>query len=196
MSERAAVISRKTKETAIEVRLNLDGSGKSKVDSGVPFLDHMLNLLSKHSLYDLEIEAKGDLEVDDHHTVEDVGICLGQAFRESLGAKSGLRRFGSAIVPMDEALAMVAVDISGRGHLVYDVDIPPEMLGTFDTNLLIEFFYAFVNHAAITLHITLMVGRNTHHKVEAIFKALAKALDAATTIDPRVQEVPSSKGQI
>ena len=196
MSERRAVISRKTKETAIEVRLNLDGNGKSKVESGVPFLDHMLNLLSKHSLYDLEIEAKGDLEVDDHHTVEDVGIGLGQALKESLGEKRGLRRFGSAIVPMDEALAMVAVDISGRGHLVYDVDIPPEILGTFDTNLLIEFFYAFVNHAAITLHITLMVGRNTHHKVEAIFKAFAKALDAATTIDPRVAEIPSTKGQI
>ncbi len=196
MSERRGVISRKTKETAIDVKLNLDGQGKADIETGVPFLDHMLTLLSKHSLYDLELKAKGDLEVDDHHTVEDVGICLGQVFKESLGDKKGLCRFGSAIVPMDEALAMVAVDISGRGHLVYDVDIPPEVLGTFDTNLLIEFFYAFVNHAAITLHITLMVGRNTHHKVEAIFKALAKALDAATTIDPRVREIPSTKGQI
>jgi imidazoleglycerol-phosphate dehydratase len=196
MTERVGVIKRETKETSIEVSLNLDGKGKTEIETGIPFLNHMLDLLGKHSLYDLKIKAKGDLEVDAHHTVEDVGICLGQAFRKSLGEKKGIRRFGFSIVPMDESLAMVAVDISGRGHLVYDVEIPAEVLGTFDTNLAIEFFHAFVNHAAITLHIKLLAGRNTHHKIEAIFKALAKSLDIATAIDPRIEEIPSTKGEL
>lgn len=196
MAERSAVINRKTKETAIEVSLNLDGKGKTDIETGVPFLDHMLDLLGKHGLYDLKVKAKGDLEVDAHHTVEDVGISLGQAFKKSLGDKKGIRRFGFSIVPMDESLAMAATDISGRGHLVYEADIAPEVLGTFDTSLIIEFFHAFVNHAAITLHVKLMAGRNTHHKIEAIFKALAKALDAATSFDPRVEEVPSTKGEL
>jgi len=196
MTARVGMVKRETKETSIEVSLNLDGKGKTEIETGIPFLNHMLDLLGKHSLYDLKIKAKGDLEVDAHHTVEDVGICLGQAFRKSLGEKKGIRRFGFSIVPMDESLALVAVDISGRGHLVYDVEIPAEMLGTFDTNLVIEFFHAFVNHAAITLHIKLLTGRNTHHKIEAIFKAFAKTLDVATSIDPRIEEIPSTKGQI
>lgn len=196
MEERRAVIKRDTKETSIEVVLNLDGRGKTDIETGVPFLNHMLDLLGRHSLYDLKVKAEGDLEVDAHHTVEDIGICIGQAFRKALGDKKGIRRYGSSIIPMDEARALVAVDVSGRGHLVYDVDIPPEVLGTFDTGLVIEFFHAFVNHAAITLHIRLIVGRNAHHKIEAIFKALAKALDEATSIDPRVEEVPSTKGEL
>jgi len=195
--DRKSVIKRETKETTIEVILDLDGKGEAEVETGLPFLDHMLDLLGRHSMYNLKIKAKGDLEVDAHHTVEDVGICLGQAFRKCLGEKKGIKRFGSSIVPMDESLAMVALDISGRGHLVYEADIPSEMLGSFDTNLIIEFFHAFVNHAAITLHVKLMEGRNTHHKVEAIFKALAKALDMATTIDPRIaEEIPSTKGEL
>lgn len=196
MTERTAVVKRETKETTIEVVLGLDGRGETDIETGIPFLDHMLDLLGRHSLYDLKIKAKGDLEVDAHHTVEDVGICLGQAFRQSLGDKKGIRRFGSSTVPMDESLVLVAVDISGRGHLIYDAEIPSEMLGTFDTSLVIEFMHAFVNHAAITLHVRLITGRNTHHKIEAVFKALARALDTATSIDPRVGEVPSTKGQI
>ena len=196
MTERTAVVKRETKETTIEVVLGLDGRGETDIETGIPFLDHMLDLLGRHSLCDLKIKAKGDLEVDAHHTVEDVGICLGQAFRQSLGDKKGIRRFGSSTVPMDESLVLVAVDISGRGHLIYDAEIPSEMLGTFDTSLVIEFLHAFVNHAAITLHVRLITGRNTHHKIEAVFKALARVLDIATSIDPRVGEVPSTKGQI
>ncbi len=196
MVDRTAVIKRDTKETVIEISLNLDGKGIADIGTGVPFFDHMLELLAKHGLFDLEIKAKGDLEVDAHHTVEDVGICLGQAFRQSLGEKKGISRFGSATVPMDESLVLVAIDVSGRGHLVYDVDVPAEMLGTFDTSLVIEFLHAFVNHAAITTHVRLITGRNTHHKVEAVFKALARALDQATAIDPRVVEIPSTKGKI
>lgn len=196
MPDRIGVIIRETKETAIEISMNVDGQGATDIETGLPFLDHMLDLLARHGLFDLTIKAKGDLEVDAHHTVEDIGICLGQAFRKSLGEKKGIKRFGSGIVPMDESLAMVAVDISGRGHLIYDAEIPPEVLGTFDTSLIIEFLHAFVNHAAITLHVRLMTGRNTHHKIEAIFKALAKALDIASSIDPRIEGVPSTKGKI
>ena len=196
MAERKAIIKRDTKETAIEIFFAPDGAGKTEIDTGVPFFDHMLDLLGRHGLFDLKIKAKGDLEVDAHHTVEDVGICLGQAFRQSLGDMRGIARFGSAIVPMDESLVLVAIDISGRGHLVYDADVPSEMLGTFDTSLVIEFLHAFINHAAITTHIRLITGRNTHHKIEAVFKALARALDQATAIDPRVAEVPSTKGRL
>lgn len=196
MVERVAVIKRKTKETAIEVSLNLDGKGKTEIETEIPFFGHMLDLLGRHGLFDLTVKAKGDLEVDAHHTVEDVGICLGQAFRKALGQKKGIKRFGSATVPMDESLVLAAVDICGRGHLIYDAEILPEMLGTFDTSLVIEFLHAFINHAAVTLHVRLITGRNTHHKIEAVFKALARALDVATSIDPRVGDVPSTKGQI
>jgi imidazoleglycerol-phosphate dehydratase len=196
MPDRTAVIKRETKETAIEIFLNLDGKGSTEIETGVPFFDHMLDLLGRHGLFDLKIKAKGDLEVDAHHTVEDVGICLGQAVRQSLGDKKGISRFGSATVPMDESLVLAAIDISGRGHLVYDADVPVEMLGTFDTSLVIEFLHAFINHAAITAHVRLITGRNTHHKIEAVFKALARALDQATSIDTRVMEVPSTKGKI
>lgn len=196
MTERESSIKRHTKETNIDLTLKLDGKGKSQVETGIPFLNHMLELLTKHGLFDLEIKAKGDLEVDAHHTVEDVGIALGEAFRKSLGDKKGIKRFGSSIMPMDEALALVSLDISGRSHLIYDVKLPKEAIGTFDTALTHEFLHAFVNHAAVTLHIKLLDGENTHHIIEAIFKGLAKALDAATTIDPRVEDIPSTKGKL
>lgn len=196
MAQRAGSIKRETKETTIEVSLNLDGKGISEIDSRVPFLDHMLDLLAKHGPFDLTVKAQGDLEVDAHHTVEDIAICLGQVFRRNLGDKSGINRFGYSIIPMDEALAMVSVDISGRPHLIYDVDLPIEVVGTFDTTLTADFLHAFVNHAAVTLHIKMLSGRNAHHMIEAIFKGMAKALDMATQIDPRVEGVPSTKGEI
>lgn len=196
MHKRLASVKRETKETQINLSLNLDGKGEVEVATGIPFLDHMLDLLAKHALFDLHLQAKGDLEVDAHHTVEDVGICLGQAFRKCLGEKEGIRRFGYSILPMDEALSIVAVDISGRAHLVYEVELPQEVIGNFDVDLVHEFFHAFVNHAAITLHIRLLAGSNAHHMVEAIFKGLAKALEQAVTLNPRFEGVPSTKGQI
>lgn len=196
MNGRTSSTKRETKETVIEASLNLDGRGKYEVETPVPFLNHMLELLAKHSLFDLVVRARGDLEVDAHHTVEDIGISLGQVFRKSLGDKSGIQRFGFSIVPMDEALAMVSVDISGRPHLVYDVDLPIEVVGTFDTTLTADFIHAFVNHAAITLHIKMLSGRNAHHMIEAMFKGIARALDMATRINPRVGGVPSTKGEI
>ncbi|HAW60613.1 MAG TPA: imidazoleglycerol-phosphate dehydratase HisB [Actinobacteria bacterium] len=197
MTKRESAIKRKTEETEIEVYLNLDGRGETKIDTGVPFFDHMLDLLSKHGLFDLTVKAKGDLEVDAHHTVEDVGICLGQAFRQSLGDKKGIARFGFSIVPMDEALALVSLDISGRPHLIYDVELPIELIGSFDTSLAHEFLHALVNHSAVTLHIKLLSGRNAHHIIEAIFKALAKAMSMAVSLEPRrAGEVPSTKGKI
>lgn len=196
MPERLASVKRETKETQINLNLNLDGKGEVEVATGIPFLDHMLDLLAKHALFDLHLQAKGDLEVDAHHTVEDVGICLGQAFRKCLGQKQGIRRFGFAILPMDEALSMVAVDISGRAYLVYDVELPQEVIGNFDVSLAHEFFHAFVNHAAITVHIKLLNGSNAHHMIEAIFKGLAKALDMAVVVDLRRADVPSTKGKL
>jgi len=196
MAGRRSTVKRKTGETDIELVLNLDGRGNSQIDTAVPFFDHMLVLLAQHALFDLEIRAKGDLNVDSHHTVEDVGICLGQAIKESLGDKRGIKRYGFSILPMDEALACVSLDISGRPYLVYDVDVPAETIGNFDTGLVVEFLRALVNQSGITLHVRLLSGRNAHHVLEAIFKGLAKALDVATTIDPRVEGVPSSKGEL
>ncbi|HDP69866.1 MAG TPA: imidazoleglycerol-phosphate dehydratase HisB [Actinobacteria bacterium] len=194
--QRNSTIKRKTKETDIQIELNVDGQGKADISTGIPFLDHMLDLMTKHGLFDLRVEAKGDLEVDAHHTVEDIGICLGQAFRAGLKDKKGIKRFGYSIVPMDEALAMISVDISGRPHLFFEAEISAEFIGNFDTSLVIEFFHAFVNHFAVTLHVKLLKGRNAHHCVEAIFKGLAKAIDMATQVDPRIEDVPSTKGQI
>lgn len=195
--KRESVINRKTKETNIEVELNLDGTGKTEIETGIPFLNHMLDLFGKHGLFDLKVTAQGDLDVDSHHTVEDVGICLGQTLRQALGDKKGINRYGFAIVPMDEALALASIDISGRASLVYEVDAPIELIGTFDTSLVHEFMHAFVNHAAITLHLKSLAGKNSHHILEAIFKALARALDMATAIDARrADEVPSTKGEI
>lgn len=193
---REATIKRKTQETAIEIFLNVEGTGKASVSTGIPFLNHMLNLFAKHGLFDLTIKAEGDLEVDEHHTVEDVGICLGQAFRQAFGDKVGIRRYGDSITPMDEALVMVAVDVSGRPHLVYDVQLPTRKTGQFDVGLIVEFLHAFVNHAAITLHLKMLSGRNTHHILEAAFKGMALALREACSIDPRAVGVPSTKGEL
>lgn len=196
MAERSSKVERKTSETKIELTLNLDGKGKAEIDTGMPFFDHMLLLFAQHGLFDLEIRAKGDLDVDGHHTVEDVGICLGQAIKKGLGDKQGIRRYGFSILPMDEALVCVSLDISGRPYLVYDVDVPAEMIGSFDTNLTVEFLQALVNQSGITLHIRLMSGKNAHHIVEALFKGMARALDMAIQIDERVEGVPSSKGEL
>lgn len=196
MAERAGVLNRKTEETQIELEFVLDGMGQSNVDTGIPFLDHMLTSLARHGLFDLNLTAKGDLEVDAHHTVEDVGIALGQVFRRSLGDKKGIARFGNSLMVMDEALALVALDISGRSRLEWDANIPAETIGTFETDLVVEFMHAFVNHAAITLHVKVLAGTNAHHIVEAIFKGLARALDMATALDARTSQVPSTKGEI
>ncbi|MDI6799070.1 MAG: imidazoleglycerol-phosphate dehydratase HisB [Actinomycetota bacterium] len=193
---RKGSISRKTKETDIEINLVLDGEGKGDISTKLPFFDHMLDLFTKHGLFDIKLLAEGDLEIDAHHTVEDVGICLGQVFRKALGDKRGIRRYGHSIIPMDEALVMVVVDISGRPHLFFDVDIEAEFIGDFETGLILEFFHAFVNHFAITLHIKLLEGKNAHHCIEAIFKGLARALDKATQVDSRLSDVPSTKGVI
>lgn len=191
---RQAVIKRKTKETNITVELNLDGQGRYEIETGLPFFNHMLELFSRHGLFNLKVFAQGDLEVDAHHTVEDVGICLGQAFKKALGEKKGISRYGHALLPMDEALVLVAADVSGRGQLFYQVDLPIELIGSFDTTLVKEFWQAFVNHAEVTLHLKSLSGYNSHHIIEAVFKGAAKALDAATMIDGRSDEVPSTKG--
>lgn len=193
---RTAEVHRKTAETSIEISLNLDGKGEVEVETGIPFLNHMVALLGKHALVDIVVRAKGDLDVDPHHTVEDVGICLGQAFRQALGSKEAIRRYGFSIMPMDEALVIASLDISGRPHLVYDVQVPAELIGSYDTGLTVEFLHAFVNHAAITLHFKMLSGRNAHHVIEAIFKGLAKALDMAIRTDERVLGVPSTKGEL
>jgi imidazoleglycerol-phosphate dehydratase len=191
---RTATVTRTTRETDITIELNLDGSGTASARTGLPFFDHMLEALGKHARCDLTIVARGDLEVDPHHTVEDTGIVLGQALARALGEKASIRRFGSAIVPMDEALALAALDISGRPHLSFTADIGDELIGTFKTDLVEEFFTAFVNAAGLTLHIQLLAGKNAHHKVEAIFKAVAQALANAIAIDDRIAGVPSTKG--
>lgn len=193
---REAVMERVTKETSIAVRVALDGSGVTDVATGVPFFDHMLDALGRHALLDLSVSAKGDLEVDAHHTVEDVGICIGQAIATALGDKAGIRRFGSAAVPMDEALVLAAVDISGRGSLTYDVDVPIELIGSFDTTLAKEFFVALAANAGLTLHLHEVAGENAHHIIEAAFKATARALREAVELDPRVVGVPSTKGAL
>lgn len=191
---REATVERKTTETDITVRLNVDGTGESRIDTGVGFFDHMLTLFARHGLFDLEIKAKGDLEVDGHHTVEDVGICLGNAFNQALGGKEGITRYGFFILPMNEALATVSVDISGRPFLAYNVDLSAQAIGGFDADLTHEFFQAFVNNAGLTLHVRLQAGTNPHHIVEAIFKGFGRAMDAASTVDPRITGVQSTKG--
>lgn len=193
---RTAEVRRETGETKIELAIDLDGSGKASVDTGVPFLDHMLDALSRHSLIDLDVHARGDTHVDDHHTVEDVGIALGQAIDEALGDKKGISRFGHAEVPLDEALVAVTVDLSGRPFMVYNVKIRHHKVGTFATELVNDFMLAFMNAGLMNLHINQRYGRNPHHIIEAMFKALARALKQAVTIDPRVSGVPSTKGSL
>ena len=193
---RSATIKRATSETDITLSLALDGGGSADVSTGVPFFDHMLGAFGRHGLFDLEVRATGDLEIDAHHTVEDVGICLGQAIARALGDKRGIRRFGSVFVPMDEALVLAAVDISGRGQLHYDLEVPIEIVGTFDTTLAREFLVALAANAGITLHVVGFAGTNTHHIIEAAFKAVGRALAEAVSLDPRVDGVPSTKGSL
>ena len=195
-SIRTAAVERKTAETSIKLVLNLDGSGKGVIDSGIGFFDHMLNLMTAHGLMDLTLACDGDLEVDGHHSVEDIGIAMGQAFRQAIGDKAGIRRYGTFYLPMDEALALVSLDISGRPFLVYDGGEMAPMIGGFDTELTEEFLRAFAVNAGITLHVKVLYGSNSHHKVEAIFKALGLALRIATEKDPRVDGVPSTKGTL
>ena len=191
---RTARVARTTGETDILVEIDLDGTGKTDVATGVGFFDHMLTAFGRHSLIDLTVHCKGDTWVDDHHTVEDVGIALGQALRDALGDKAGIRRFGDVCVPLDEALVLAAVDISGRGELYWDVPIGPDKVGTFDTELGHEFFAGFARDAGITLHLREIAGDNAHHILEATFKACARALRAAVEPDPRVSGIPSTKG--
>lgn len=191
---RTSSVSRKTNETDITLQLNVDGSGVTELETDVPFLNHMLDLFAKHGHFDLKVKAAGDIEIDDHHTVEDIGICLGQVFREALGDKKGIRRYASVFVPMDEALAQVVIDVSNRPHLEYRAEYPSQLVGSFDTQLVHEFLWKLALEARITLHVIVHYGHNTHHMVEAVFKALGRALDEATGIDPRVTGVPSTKG--
>jgi imidazoleglycerol-phosphate dehydratase len=192
---RTAEIKRKTAETDIALKLDLDGTGKSQIDSGVGFLDHMLTLFAKHGRFDLALTCKGDTNVDDHHSVEDIGICLGEAFAKALGDKAGIRRYGNMLLPMDEALILSALDISGRAHLSYEAKIRARKVGTFDTELAEEFWEAFVRSAKITLHIRQLAGRNAHHIIEGMFKSVARALREAVSIDPALAgEIPSTKG--
>ena len=193
---RIASLKRKTRETDVTVNLALDGSGKAAVSTGVPFLDHMLDSFARHGFFDLEIAASGDLAVDEHHTVEDVGIVLGKAFAMALGDRSGIRRFGEAMVPLDEALCSVVVDISGRSYLAYNVSIPQERVGSFQTELVQDFMKALADNVGMNLHLNLVAGRNPHHIIEAAFKALARAMDQATSIEPRVSGALSTKGTL
>lgn len=194
--ERSSKIERETTETNISLSLNIEGEGKYDIKTPVPFLTHMLELMTRHGLFDLTIEASGDTEIDYHHTVEDIGICLGQALKEALAEKKGIRRYGNAVVPMDEALAEITIDISGRPCLSFNAEIAKDKVGHFDVELAEEFFQAFVVNSGITLHIDLRRGSNVHHCLEAIFKAFGRAMDIATSIDSRVQGVPSTKGRL
>jgi len=197
MSERRANVSRNTLETRINVVLNLDGSGQSKFDTGIPFLEHMLEQVARHGSFDLEISASGDLHIDDHHTVEDIGITLGQAFKEALGDKKGIMRYGHAYVPLDEALSRVVIDFSGRPGIAYRVNFTRPRIGQFDVDLIHEFFQGFVNHAPATLHIDNLSGNNAHHIAETMFKAFGRALRFAVSSDERMQGViPSTKGSL
>jgi len=191
---RTGEITRKTLETAVTVKLNLDGTGKTEINTGVGFLDHMLTLLGKHSFMDLTVQAQGDLNVDSHHTVEDIGLALGQALQQALGNKEGIHRYGSCLLPMDEALAQIALDFSGRPFLVWNADIPRVMLGNMEAEMLEEFFRAVAMESKLTLHVNLLYGKNTHHMAEAIFKGFARALAEAVAKDARVNGVMSSKG--
>jgi len=193
---RSAEIKRKTRETEIFMELDLDGTGQHLIDTEITFLSHMLTLFSVHSLCDLKLAARGDMDVDDHHTVEDIGICLGSCIKEALGEKKGIMRYGEATIPMDEALARVVIDISNRPYLVYNVVIPGEKLGVLSTENVKEFFRALANHAGITVHIDLLRGENSHHIIEAVFKAFARAFKAAVSCEPKIEGVWSSKGQL
>ena len=194
--ERVASIERNTNETKIQLALAVDGEGQSNLETGVPFLSHMLDLFTKHGQFNLTVNANGDTEVDDHHTTEDIGICLGQALREALGDKRGIKRYGNAFVPMDEALAQVVVDLSNRPHLEMRAEFPGQKVGTFDTELVHEFLWKLALEARMNLHVIVHYGKNTHHMIEAVFKALGRALDEATTIDPRIKGIPSTKGML
>ena len=196
MKQRAATIERKTKETDISLTINLDGTGENEIATGIPFFDHMLNGFARHGLFDLKVHVTGDLEVDSHHTIEDTGIVLGQAIAAALGEKKGIKRYGSFLLPMDETLAMCAVDLSGRPYLNYQAEFTCERLGTLDTEMIREFFYAVSYSAAINLHFKVFSGSNSHHICEAMFKAFAKALDAAVAVDPRIIDVLSTKGSL
>jgi imidazoleglycerol-phosphate dehydratase len=194
MAKRSAVIERRTKETQIRIELALAGQGKVQVRTGVGFLDHMLELFGRHGHFDLTVEASGDTQVDDHHTVEDVGIALGQSLDSALGDRAGITRFGQAAIPMDEALAQVALDLSGRGHLVFNAQFGQEKIGSYDVTLTHEFLQALAMNARMTLHVNASYGQDAHHITEAIFKALARALSQAVTLDPQVKGIPSTKG--
>jgi imidazoleglycerol-phosphate dehydratase len=197
MLDRTATVHRETRETKIRVSLNLDGSGRSQLDTGIGFLDHMLDHIARHGLFDLDIAAQGDLHVDSHHTVEDIGICLGRAFDQALGERRGIVRMGSATVPMDEALALAVVDISGRPYAALDIRFTGEKLGDLPTEMISHFLQSFAFSSGMTLHLRLLAGENDHHRAEAIFKALARALLAATRIEPRLAgEAPSTKGMV
>ncbi|WP_418239813.1 imidazoleglycerol-phosphate dehydratase HisB [Ellagibacter isourolithinifaciens] len=197
MSERTARIARTTKETDIELSVDLDGTGTTDINTGIGFFDHMLTAFGRHGLFDLSVRAEGDLEVDGHHTVEDIGIVSGQAFASALGDKRGIRRFGSIALPMDEALILAAVDISGRGQLFWEADVPAVMVGSFDATLAKEFFIAFAANAGVTLHIRELAGENTHHVIEGMFKAVARAMRQAVEADPRMGDaLPTTKGAL
>jgi len=193
---RVAIVERKTRETSVAVELRIDGTGRSEVKTGVPFLDHMIESFSRHGFFDLKVEANGDLRVDDHHTVEDVAIVLGRAFRDALGDRSGIRRFGEATVPLDEALCSAVVDISGRAYLAYKVRIKQERVGSFQTELVHDFMKALADEAGMNLHLSLHSGRNPHHAIEAAFKALARAMDQATSLEARLRGPLSTKGTL
>jgi imidazoleglycerol-phosphate dehydratase len=192
--KRFAEISRKTNETDIQLAFGIDGDGTAELDTDVPFLNHMLDLFAKHGQFHLTVKAKGDVEIDDHHTTEDIAICLGNALREALGDKKGIKRYGNAFVPMDEALAQVVVDLSNRPHFEMRGELPSRRVGTFDTELVHEFLWKLALEARMNLHVILHYGLNTHHMIEAVFKALGRALDEATMLDPRVKGIPSTKG--
>lgn len=194
--DRRATVERTTKESSVMVDWQLDGDGHSRIQTTVPFLDHMLTLLAKHGLFALTVEAKGDTDIDEHHTVEDIGIVMGMALREAIGDKQGIRRFGWATVPLDETLAETVVDLSGRSFLVYNVSLPHRVIKSFDLGLFEDFFQALVNQGMLNLHVNVRYGRNPHHILEAIFKSFAKSLDQATTRDERVTGVPSTKGSL
>ena len=196
MEKRIGNCIRKTKETDIAITINLDGQGKNQIDTGIPFFDHMLNGFARHGLFDLDVKVVGDLEVDCHHTVEDTGIVLGQAIAEALGDKAGIKRYGSFLLPMDETLALCAIDLSGRPYLNFQAEFPTEYIGGLDTEMIKEFFYAVSYSAAMNLHLKIMDGGNSHHMAEALFKAFGKALDAATLEEPRMKDVWSTKGSL
>ena len=196
LPRRAAEVDRKTRETQVSIALKIDGSGHSEIATGVPFLDHMLDSFARHGFFDLKVQAHGDLHIDEHHTVEDVGIVMGRAFKQALGDRSGIRRFGEATVPLDEALCTAIVDISGRSYLAYEVPIAQERVGNFQTELVHDFMKAFSDEAGLNLHLHLRAGRNPHHVIETVFKSFARAMDQATSLEPRIAGALSTKGTL